>query len=40
MQDIAYVKQTVGNGEPGYAVHACRRHTDRVFSPNREGSLS
>ncbi len=38
MQDIAYVKQAVGDGEPGYAVHAADG-TQTAFFTNREVAL-
>jgi hypothetical protein len=38
MQDIAYVKRAVGDGEPGYAVHAADG-TQIAFFANREVAL-
>ena len=39
MQDIAYVKRAVGEGEPGYAVHAADG-TRIAFFPNRDIALA
>jgi len=39
MQDIAYVKHAVGDGEPGYAVHAADG-TQIAFFTSREAAIA